>query len=398
MLREPAHDRGRLLRPSPLTARPAALPTAGGRSGSDLHQGHPEAARPASRATRSTPAAPSPPAPAAPRPTATSRPTPVRHRAPNAGPAAKLPALLHVWMVDTARPATQPLRARMGIAVRDREIALDTFLYLMSFLFGLLFGSFGNVVIWRLPRGESLSVPASHCPECDTPIAWYDNVPLVSWLVLLRQVPVVRGTDLGALPGGRAAVRACCGWPRRSTSGSRCRRRVHRLLLRAAPARVHRHRHHAAAQLSSWACSRSSASSALQSRSSLTSPRYRSCRWARGCSSIPVVYSLFGALVSAGSVLLIALVYSACAGSRASGWGTSSCSPSSGCSLAPTGCSCCSFGSLFGAVYGVVASRAACRGHAPQVPVRAVPRAGGGRRDAGRGCRSSTWYAGLLVP
>lgn len=52
------------------------------------------------------------------------------------------------------------------------------------FLFGLVFGSFGNVVIWRLPRGESLSNPPSHCPKCDAPIHWYDNVPVVSWLVL----------------------------------------------------------------------------------------------------------------------------------------------------------------------------------------------------------------------
>jgi leader peptidase (prepilin peptidase)/N-methyltransferase len=51
-------------------------------------------------------------------------------------------------------------------------------------LFGLLFGSFANVVIWRVPRGESVSSPGSHCPRCDTPIAWYDNIPVVSWLVL----------------------------------------------------------------------------------------------------------------------------------------------------------------------------------------------------------------------
>jgi leader peptidase (prepilin peptidase)/N-methyltransferase len=51
-------------------------------------------------------------------------------------------------------------------------------------LFGLLFGSFANVVIWRVPRGESIVRPGSHCPTCDAPIAWYDNVPIVSWLVL----------------------------------------------------------------------------------------------------------------------------------------------------------------------------------------------------------------------
>ena len=50
--------------------------------------------------------------------------------------------------------------------------------------FGLLIGSFLNVVAYRLPRGESLLWPASHCPGCDQPIKPYDNVPVVSWLLL----------------------------------------------------------------------------------------------------------------------------------------------------------------------------------------------------------------------
>jgi leader peptidase (prepilin peptidase)/N-methyltransferase len=49
---------------------------------------------------------------------------------------------------------------------------------------GLLAGSFLNVVAWRLPRGESLALPGSHCPGCDHPVRPYDNVPVVSWLVL----------------------------------------------------------------------------------------------------------------------------------------------------------------------------------------------------------------------
>jgi leader peptidase (prepilin peptidase) / N-methyltransferase len=49
---------------------------------------------------------------------------------------------------------------------------------------GLIFGSFLNVVAYRLPRGESLARPASRCPGCDTPIKPYDNVPVVSWLAL----------------------------------------------------------------------------------------------------------------------------------------------------------------------------------------------------------------------
>jgi leader peptidase (prepilin peptidase) / N-methyltransferase len=50
--------------------------------------------------------------------------------------------------------------------------------------FGLLFGSFANVLIWRVPRGESIVSPGSHCPKCEHEIRWYDNVPVVSWLVL----------------------------------------------------------------------------------------------------------------------------------------------------------------------------------------------------------------------
>lgn len=61
---------------------------------------------------------------------------------------------------------------------------MDVVIPVGVFLFGLLFGSFGNVVIWRFPRGESLNHPGSHCPGCDTPIRWYDNVPLLSWTLL----------------------------------------------------------------------------------------------------------------------------------------------------------------------------------------------------------------------
>jgi leader peptidase (prepilin peptidase)/N-methyltransferase len=49
---------------------------------------------------------------------------------------------------------------------------------------GLLIGSFLNVVAYRLPRGESLLWPASHCPSCEAPIKPYDNVPVLSWLLL----------------------------------------------------------------------------------------------------------------------------------------------------------------------------------------------------------------------
>src|SRR4051794_7142955 len=50
--------------------------------------------------------------------------------------------------------------------------------------FGLVIGSFLNVVAYRLPRGESIVSPPSHCPGCDAPIKPWDNVPLLSWIFL----------------------------------------------------------------------------------------------------------------------------------------------------------------------------------------------------------------------
>lgn len=51
-------------------------------------------------------------------------------------------------------------------------------------LFGLVIGSFLNVVIARVPEGQSLARPRSRCPGCLTPLAWYDNIPLLSFVAL----------------------------------------------------------------------------------------------------------------------------------------------------------------------------------------------------------------------
>ena len=54
----------------------------------------------------------------------------------------------------------------------------------IGFLLGLLFGSFLNVCISRIPKGESIIHPRSRCPKCGATIRWYDNLPVLSWLVL----------------------------------------------------------------------------------------------------------------------------------------------------------------------------------------------------------------------
>ncbi len=57
-------------------------------------------------------------------------------------------------------------------------------LYIFAFFFGAIVGSFLNVCIYRIPRGESIRSPRSHCPHCREKIRWYDNIPIVSFFLL----------------------------------------------------------------------------------------------------------------------------------------------------------------------------------------------------------------------
>jgi leader peptidase (prepilin peptidase)/N-methyltransferase len=55
---------------------------------------------------------------------------------------------------------------------------------IMAFLAGLCVGSFANVLVYRLPRDQQVVGGRSRCPRCEATIAWFDNVPLLSWIVL----------------------------------------------------------------------------------------------------------------------------------------------------------------------------------------------------------------------
>src|SRR6478672_3451664 len=61
---------------------------------------------------------------------------------------------------------------------------MDPAVVVVAGLFGLLIGSFLNVVAYRLPRKESLIRPGSHCPSCGEPVKAYDNIPVLSWMLL----------------------------------------------------------------------------------------------------------------------------------------------------------------------------------------------------------------------
>ncbi len=70
---------------------------------------------------------------------------------------------------------------------------------LFLFALGTCVGSFLNVVVWRLPRDESLISPGSHCPTCNTPLSWYDNIPVFGWIFPSRKVPLLRPAHFAAL-------------------------------------------------------------------------------------------------------------------------------------------------------------------------------------------------------
>jgi leader peptidase (prepilin peptidase)/N-methyltransferase len=92
---------------------------------------------------------------------------------PVSGPASCTALLAAVSVVEIAPP---------DLAELTRAAPL---LPLLVALLGACFGSFVNVVAWRLPRQESLLHPPSHCPRCGTRLAWYENIPLFGWLLVL---------------------------------------------------------------------------------------------------------------------------------------------------------------------------------------------------------------------
>jgi len=61
---------------------------------------------------------------------------------------------------------------------------IDIIIGVMVFIFGIMIGSFLNVVIYRIPKNESIVFPASKCQSCQTPLKWYHNIPIFSWIFL----------------------------------------------------------------------------------------------------------------------------------------------------------------------------------------------------------------------
>ena len=71
-------------------------------------------------------------------------------------------------------------------AMAEVAAAFPWFFPIVVFLFGACIGSFLNVCIYRIPAGKSIVTPGSHC-GCGQPVAWHDNIPILSWLILRGQ-------------------------------------------------------------------------------------------------------------------------------------------------------------------------------------------------------------------
>ena len=71
---------------------------------------------------------------------------------------------------------------------------LETYVSAVAGVFGLIWGSYLNVVVYRLPKGLSTAVPASHCPRCSSRIGPLQNVPVLSWLLLGARCRQCRGS------------------------------------------------------------------------------------------------------------------------------------------------------------------------------------------------------------
>lgn len=228
---------------------------------------------------------------------------------------------------------------------------LPFFAAIMTVL-GLAFGSFANVVIWRFPRGESLSSPPSHCPQCDAPIRWYDNIPVLAWLLLggrcrqcASRIPV--RYPLVELLGGLLWLVAALAYG--VTTRALFAAAFYYLLLVLSFIDLDTMRLPnplvaltAAIGIVGAVMSQVSGVSAV--------PLIDFSGWL----SQPVIASLAGALLSAGVALAIALAYSAVRRANGFGMGDVKLLAAIGIFLGPYGLLTLFVGSLFGAVVGLV--------------------------------------------
>jgi len=262
------------------------------------------------------------------------------------------------------------------------------------FLFGLAFGSFGNVVIWRLPRKESLSVPPSHCPKCDTRIRWYDNIPVVSWVVLRG-----RCRDCGAPISPRyptvellvGLLWVAAGWRFGQSMTAIAAAFYFYLLVLLAFIDWDTMRLPNSLVALLFGAGIAGAAVSQFTRVWVT-PLLPSAP--SGPLAQPLIAAVVGAGAAAGVVLLIGAIYSAVRGGQGYGMGDVKLLAAMGVYLGLFSLMALFFGTLIGAVYGVVSARRSAEGGTHKFPFGPFL-AMGGVIAALAGPAIWAWYAGL---
>jgi prepilin signal peptidase PulO-like enzyme (type II secretory pathway) len=105
------------------------------------------------------------------------------------------------WAGDVASGLSPSSRAQM--------VAAEWITGAYLFATGATIGSFLNVVVYRLPHGQNLRRPKSRCPHCHTPLRWYDNLPVIGWMMVAGRC---RYCGAGISPRYPIIEAACGGW------------------------------------------------------------------------------------------------------------------------------------------------------------------------------------------
>ena len=154
-----------------------------------------------------------------------------------------------------ARSDRRSLHARPGIGRGGRREGLDRSIPcgaacerrdpswmppLFAVLFGACIGSFLNVCIYRLPRGESVVWPGSRCTSCGRALTWYDNIPILSWVALGGRCRTCKASVSAHVSDRRGRNRARVSRRLSAVRPDAARARAHPVRLRAHRALRHR--------------------------------------------------------------------------------------------------------------------------------------------------------------
>lgn len=273
---------------------------------------------------------------------------------------------------------------------------MPTVLYLIVLgALGLAFGSFANVVIWRFPRGESLSHPPSACPRCGAPIKWYDNIPVVSWVILRARCrgcgePISARYPTVELLGGVLWVLAGLWWGQTPQALAAIVLFYLLLILAFIDLDTMRLPNAIVGVLGGFGLV-----AAVVSQFTLVKLT-PIATVAGGILTAPLAAALAGIVLGAGVSLAIALAYAALRKAEGFGMGDVKLLAAMGPFLGPFTLLVLFFGSLLGAVYGIFAARATgltMRTKVPFGPFLALAAVG----VAVAGPALWTWYLSLVV-